>query len=143
MKPIWDARQRDISLSDRRSRRSPATSIAPASDRSMPPSRLSSVVLPDPDGPITATKSPRGMARLRPSKMVIVSLPLVKRLLRSTMSIIGSIGSAGDNMGLAPRPLRGIRPRRGGRAVVQECHLDRHVRQNACIFHVHADTHLD
>jgi hypothetical protein len=37
---------------------------------------LSSVDLPDPDGPMTATKSPRGMARSRPEKMEIISPPM-------------------------------------------------------------------
>src|SRR4051794_14032135 len=75
----------------------------------MPPSRLSRVVLPDPDGPITATKSPLGMARLRWSKMVMVSLPLVNLLQRSTRPTIGSLGDEllggkllGDNMGYFP-----------------------------------------
>src|SRR5580704_16467122 len=48
----------------------------------MPPSRLSKVVLPEPEGPITATKSPAAIVRSRRSKIVIVSLPLTKLLPR-------------------------------------------------------------
>ena len=51
---------RQLALRQRWSMRSPATLISPASGRSIPPSRLSRVVLPEPDGPITAMKSPRG-----------------------------------------------------------------------------------
>src|SRR5664279_6631017 len=109
MKPMWDARQRASSPSDISSIRTPPTSISPSLARSMPPSRLSRVVLPDPDGPITATKSPRGIARLRWSKMVMVSRPLVNRLHRSTRRTIESLGDTslghellGDNMGVTP-----------------------------------------
>jgi hypothetical protein len=39
----------------------PATSISPASGSSKPAIRRSSVVLPQPDGPRSATNSPRSM----------------------------------------------------------------------------------
>src|SRR4051794_22252554 len=114
----------------------------------MPPSRLSRVVLPDPDGPITATKSPRGMARLRRSKMVMVSLPLVNRLHRSTRPTIESRGAKllGDDIGCTLGRCGGIEPPNGGGiggAVFQEGDLDRHVGQDARILRVHADAHLD
>jgi hypothetical protein len=48
----------------------------PASGWSIPASMLSSVDLPDPDGPMTATKSPRGMVRSSPEKMGIISPPM-------------------------------------------------------------------
>src|SRR3954451_2657397 len=152
MKPMWDARQRASSPSDIRSILTPPTSISPASARSMPPSRLSKVVLPDPDGPITATKSPRGIARLRWSKMVMVSLPLVNRLHRPARPTIESPGDEllgdkllGDNMGAALGRCGGIGPYHGGigGAVFQERHLDRHVRQDARVLRVHADADLD
>ena len=93
------ARQRARSPSDSRSMRRPAISISPASGRSMPPSRLSSVVLPDPEGPMTAAKSPGGIARLSPSKMLIGSLPLLKplrRLIKRT-SGVSDMGSPVKN----------------------------------------------
>ena len=40
------------------------TSILPAEGRSMPASRLSKVVFPEPEGPIKALKSPPGISRL-------------------------------------------------------------------------------
>jgi len=43
------------------------TVTVPLVGRSIPAIRLSSVVLPEPDGPMRATKSPSGTCRLRPS----------------------------------------------------------------------------
>ena len=48
--------RRDFGIADRRSRYLPSA-------RSRPPIRFSSVVLPEPDGPMTATKSPSGISR--------------------------------------------------------------------------------
>jgi hypothetical protein len=84
MKPTLAARQRASSPSDKPSMRAPATRISPPSGRSMPPTRLSKVVLPDPDGPITATKSRSGIDRSSCSNTAIVSLPLTKCLERPT-----------------------------------------------------------
>ena len=47
---------------------------------SSPPIRLSSVVLPEPDGPISARKSPCGMSRLTPCSTSMRSLPRWKTL---------------------------------------------------------------
>ena len=55
---------------DRRRRRS-----IPSVGVSRPPIRLSSVVLPEPDGPISARKSPVGMSRLTPCSTSMRSLP--------------------------------------------------------------------
>src|SRR5690349_18802930 len=55
--------------------RRPSTTIVPAVGVSRPPIRLSSVVLPEPDGPMSATKSPRGMSRSMPCSTSIVSPP--------------------------------------------------------------------
>ena len=49
--------------------------IDPSLGVSRPPSRLSSVVLPEPDGPISARKSPVGMSRLTPWRTSIRSPP--------------------------------------------------------------------
>jgi hypothetical protein len=45
-------------------RSSPSTSTLPRVGTSSPASRPSSVVLPLPDGPTTATKAPSGMVKL-------------------------------------------------------------------------------
>src|SRR3990170_1997861 len=58
----------------------PPTSIEPLDGWSRPPITLSSVVLPDPDGPISARKSPFGMSRFTPFSTSIFSLPRVKYL---------------------------------------------------------------
>ena len=50
--------RRPACASDSSSMRSPPTSTAPAVGRSRPPIRLSSVDLPEPDGPISARNSP-------------------------------------------------------------------------------------
>ena len=50
--------KREISL--------PSTTMRPPVGRSMPAMRLSSVVLPEPDGPMSARKSPRGTASVTP-----------------------------------------------------------------------------
>ena len=47
----------------------------PSDGVSRPPIRFSSVVLPDPDGPIRARKSPSGMSRVTPCRTSIRSLP--------------------------------------------------------------------
>ncbi len=48
----------------------PVTRTRPADGRSRVPARCSSVVLPDPDGPTTATSSPAATSRLTPSSAV-------------------------------------------------------------------------
>ncbi len=58
MIPMWRARNRASALSPRVSIRRPATVTVPALGRSSPAIRLSSVDLPLPDGPMTATTSP-------------------------------------------------------------------------------------
>ena len=58
----------------------PPTSIDPPDGLSSPPIRLSSVVLPEPDGPISARKSPCGMSRFTPFSTSMRSLPRVKYL---------------------------------------------------------------
>src|SRR3954466_5484001 len=142
MKPMLAARQAASSPSERPSMRWSATAISPASARSMPPSRLSSVVLPEPDGPMTAMKSPRGIARSRWSKIEIVSLPLVKRLLTPARRTIGCSAATVLSCwnSLIRRGFVG-RPRRAGTRVAQEHDLDRHVRQNARILLLEPDAH--
>ena len=57
------------------SMRSPATSTVPSEGWSRPPIRLRSVVLPEPEGPISARKSPFGTSRLSPSSTSMRSEP--------------------------------------------------------------------
>ena len=54
---------------------SPATVMLPALGTSRPPSRLRSVVLPEPLGPMKATKSPLSTLRLTPCRTCSSSLP--------------------------------------------------------------------
>src|SRR5262245_30243054 len=49
--------------------------MLPVVGRSRPPMRFSNVVLPEPDGPINATKSPRGRSRSSISSTGTISLP--------------------------------------------------------------------
>ena len=55
--------------------RSPPTVMLPPVGESSPPIRLSSVVLPEPDGPISATKSPFSMSRSMPCSTSTFCLP--------------------------------------------------------------------
>src|SRR4051812_13285995 len=148
MKPILAALQAASSPSERPSMRWSATEISPASTRSIPPSRLSGVVLPEPDGPMTAMKSPRGIARSRWSKIEIVSLPLVKRLLTPVRRTIGC-----SAVTLVSLEDSGSKLVRGGGfsgalclavffGVSQEIHLHRHIGQDARVLLVEADAHL-
>src|SRR5262249_29639048 len=63
MNPIVSRRTRVRPSSVRLPRISPSTRTWPAVGRSRPPTRLSSVDLPDPDGPMIETISPRGIDR--------------------------------------------------------------------------------
>ena len=55
--------------------RCPPMTIWPPVGVSSPPMRLSKVVLPEPEGPIRARKSPSGMSRSTPCRTSIRSLP--------------------------------------------------------------------
>jgi len=54
--------------------------ITAARDAGFPPIKFNSVVLPEPDGPMSARKSARGMSRLTPFRTSMRSLPRVKYL---------------------------------------------------------------
>ena len=77
---MWWARQRESWPPESAAMLVPATSTEPPDGVSRPPIRLSSVVLPEPDGPISATKSPCGIWRFTPFSTSIRSLPRVKYL---------------------------------------------------------------
>src|SRR5688500_8236174 len=74
---MWCDRHRDSWLPDRAPMLTPPISIDPPVGVSRPPSRLSSVVLPDPDGPISARKSPCGISIVTPLSTSMRSVPRV------------------------------------------------------------------
>jgi hypothetical protein len=84
-KPMCRARQRDSFAPRRLLIVSPPMSMVPSEGASSPPSRLSSVVLPDPEGPISARKSPCGIERFTPCRTSMRSLPRVKYLWTSVV----------------------------------------------------------
>src|SRR5688572_16905137 len=55
--------------------RRPSTVIVPAVGGSRPPMRFRRVVLPEPDGPMRATKSARSMSRSMPCRTSMLSRP--------------------------------------------------------------------
>ena len=61
---MWRERHLASWLPEASSMRSPPTETVPEVGRSRPPMRLSKVVLPEPEGPIKARKSPPGTTRL-------------------------------------------------------------------------------
>ena len=75
MKPTWRARQAVSFARLRRLISSPATVMLPAVGTSSPPIRLSSVVLPEPLGPMKATNSPLSTLRFTPWRTCSSSLP--------------------------------------------------------------------
>src|SRR5918997_1521422 len=68
MKPILSALKRVRLLSDIPEMDSPPIKTSPRSNSSRPERQLRSVVFPHPDGPMTATISPREMERSTPRK---------------------------------------------------------------------------
>ena len=62
MKPTCAARQSASDASGNDEMSTPSTSSSPLSGRSIPAIRFSSVLLPEPDGPISAIKSPVAMS---------------------------------------------------------------------------------
>src|SRR5262245_44619405 len=67
------------------------TTMMPSVGVSSPPIKLRSVVLPDPDGPISATKSPSGMSRSMPCNASIRSRPRRYTLVRPRICTRGVI----------------------------------------------------
>src|SRR3979409_1478228 len=101
----------------------------------MPPSRLSKVVLPEPDGPMIATKSARGIVMSRCSKIEIFSLPLTK-LFSTPERRIKVSDMASTSFALRPFFLCVLRR-------VAEGNLDRHIRKNAGVFLFETEANLD
>src|SRR5947208_1733291 len=101
MKPTWRVRQRASSASLMPEMQSSPTKISPPLGRSSPAIRLRSVVLPEPDGPISARNSPSGTSRLSPKRTLICSLPRRKNLCTSrTVTMASGI----DDPNLDPDP---------------------------------------
>ncbi len=75
MKPSDRARNAASPLSDRLSTRLPSNTIWPLVGRSTPPKRFSSVVLPEPDGPMMARNAPRSIVMSSRSKIGTAALP--------------------------------------------------------------------
>src|SRR5262245_1905899 len=68
--------------------------MIPSVGVSSPPIRLRSVVLPDPEGPISATKSPSGMSRSMPCNASTRSRPRRYTLVRRRICTRGVIECA-------------------------------------------------
>src|ERR1043165_5446136 len=68
----------------------------PESGRSRPPMRFSSVVFPEPDGPMSATNEPFSTDSVTPSSTVTVSLPRRYRLTTFSMDTRSDIFSSVD-----------------------------------------------
>src|SRR5215211_4859389 len=89
MKPIFSALKRVRLLSDIPEMDSPPTATSPPSNSSRPERQFRSVVFPQPEGPMMATISPRGMLRSTPLKAWTVTPPVAyvfSRLRASTMA---------------------------------------------------------
>ncbi len=70
MKPTLWLRQEARSLSESWATSVPATTTLPEVGRSIPAMRFSRVVLPEPEGPMSATNSPSGIETSIPSSTV-------------------------------------------------------------------------
>src|SRR5215203_135425 len=88
MKPILSALKRVRLLSDIPEMDSPATKTSPPSNSSRPERQFKSVVLPHPEGPITASISPREMLKSTPLKAWTIAPPAVYVLSKSWASTI-------------------------------------------------------
>src|SRR2546422_3398025 len=76
MNPIFIARKSVLPLSLKVESRCPAIHASPEVNSSMPERQLRSVVLPHPDGPMTATISPRRTSRSNPRSAWTAPPPL-------------------------------------------------------------------
>src|SRR5436309_437329 len=89
MKPTLERRYLTRSPSPRSTRLEPFTSILPAVGRSIPPIRLSNVVLPQPEGPCTATSSLSATCMSRPRSAITSDFPVRYTLIRSFVRMFG------------------------------------------------------
>src|SRR5262245_46601030 len=91
MKPILSRLTRVSASSGSPASDSPSTRTIPEVGRSSPPTRLRSVDLPEPEGPMIDTISPRAIASVTRSRAVTCRLP-ANRLLTSSSSMTGGAG---------------------------------------------------
>ena len=89
-KPTVSLRKRESSASSIRSRWRPPTSTSPDVGVSSPPTRLSTVVLPVPLRPTSATKAPSSITWLQPSSTRTVRSPSRYSFVTRRASIIRS-----------------------------------------------------
>src|SRR5438128_10038708 len=89
MNPALEGRYLPRSPPARSTRLEPFTSIRPAVGRSIPPIRLSNVVLPQPEGPWTATSSLSATCMSRPRSAITSDFPVRYTLIRSFVRMFG------------------------------------------------------
>src|SRR2546428_7986995 len=125
MNPIFIARKSVFPLSLRVERRWPAIQTSPDVKSSIPDRQFRRVVLPHPDGPITATISPLRTSRSRPRSAWTAPPPLsyvltrrrattmrssVRGALAGVTAAVGTVMDSEDIGGRAPGPtVRGTR----------------------------------
>src|SRR3989337_939219 len=99
----------------------PSTSIRPAVGRSIPPTRFSSVVFPQPDGPLTATNSLSATCISSPRSAITSDFPVRCTLIRSFVHTLGmsTTSELQDASHIhscdPPRDKQGSEEHRGGR----------------------------
>src|SRR6185436_12352867 len=91
MKPTCAARQSASSVSPSAAMSRPPTRSSPESGLSIPAIRLRSVVLPEPEGPISAVKSPGWMSSVMSESTGTICPPRVYDLARCRISTSGSV----------------------------------------------------
>src|SRR5204863_4859858 len=133
MKPSARLRSRPWSESRKPANATPRMNTSPAVGASSPPRRCSSVLLPDPEAPTTASRSPAATARSMPRSTGTSSGPLRYVFLRPRHS------STGAALFIAQR-LRGIDPRgapaRIERGQERQCERDSRDQQNVGPLHL-------
>src|SRR4029077_1123435 len=102
----------------------PATATTPALGRSRPPRICSSVVLPDPEAPTIATRSPIVTERLTPSSTCSSVGPWRKLLCTSRALSTVSFMSQRLRGGGAPRPPRRVDGRQSTQEKCHAAHLE-------------------
>src|SRR5689334_18489366 len=108
MKPSARLRTLPRSASDSCANGAPCTSTSPAVGASSPPRRCNSVLLPEPDAPTIASRSPGATARSMPSSTGTSSVPLRYVFFRPRHSSTGPTAERADSL-IAQR-LGGIDP---------------------------------
>src|SRR6188768_3561865 len=111
MNPSARLRTVPRAASDSLASAAPWTRTSPAVGRSSPPSRCSNVLLPDPDAPTIATRSPTATSRSMPSSTGTSSGPLRYVLRRSRHATTGTAAPAATAGLLIPQRVGGIHAR--------------------------------